>query len=103
MGKNKIEVESFGQYRKTLEENGVILASEDRSDRIQHQLHDHSVKANSTLREDKELLAIMANEVEYPEVLTGTFPVQIPEVAARNFDQCHAQTSKILLRYRCCR
>ena len=74
MGKNKIEVESFGQYRKTLEENGVLLAFEDRSDRIQHQLHDHSVKANSALREDKELLEIMANEVEYPEVLTGTFP-----------------------------
>lgn len=74
MGQKKIEVESFGQYKKTLEDNGVILAFEDRSNRIQSQLQDHAMKANSVLREDHELLEIMANEVEFPQILTGTFP-----------------------------
>lgn len=74
MGQKKIEVESFEQYKKKLEDNGVILAFEDRSNRIKGQLHDHALKANSVLREDHELLEIMANEVEYPEILTGTFP-----------------------------
>jgi glycyl-tRNA synthetase beta chain len=74
IGNRKIEVESFDQYRKKLDENGVILAFEDRSNRIHGELHDHALKANSELREDKELLELMANEVEFPEVLTGTFP-----------------------------
>ncbi len=73
MGSGKIEVESFKQYRKKLEENGVILAFEERSARIRRQLHDHVLRANGVLQEDEELLNTMANEVEYPEVLTGTF------------------------------
>ena len=39
-------------------------------------LQEHVSKADSVLLEDDELLQIMANEVEFPEVLTGTFPAE---------------------------
>jgi glycyl-tRNA synthetase beta chain len=74
LGSSKIPVESFDQYRKKLEENGVVLAFEDRVERIRKELQENVSKAKGVLLEDEDLLQTMANEVEYPQVLTGSFP-----------------------------
>ena len=53
-----------------------MLAFEDRLRSNSQRVQENSPKVNGVLREDKELLQIMANEVEYPQVLTGTFPAE---------------------------
>ncbi|HSE42574.1 MAG TPA: glycine--tRNA ligase subunit beta [Acidobacteriota bacterium] len=73
LGSQKIEVEYFDRYRKKLEENGVILAFDDRTERIRKGLQQNVSDAKGVLLEDEDLLHTMANEVEYPQVLTGTF------------------------------
>jgi glycyl-tRNA synthetase beta chain len=74
LGSQKIVVESFDQYRRKLEENGVVLAFEDRVARIRKELLENVSKVKGLLLEDEELLQTMANEVEFPQVLTGSFP-----------------------------
>ena len=76
LGSQKIDVESYDQYRKKLEENGVVLSFDDRSQRIRKELQENVSKINGILLEDDDLLQIMANEVEYPQVLSGTFPAE---------------------------
>ena len=74
LGKRKLEVTSYDQYRSTLAENGVVLRFSDRRSFIQVELEQHAAAVNGRLKKDEELLRTMANEVEYPQVLTGNFP-----------------------------
>lgn len=76
MGKKRLEVDSVRDYRQKLQENGVILSFNDRSSKITTELQEQSKKVHGNLRQDAELLRIMANEVEFPEVLTGSFPAE---------------------------
>ncbi|HEY4491628.1 MAG TPA: glycine--tRNA ligase subunit beta, partial [Acidobacteriota bacterium] len=69
----KISVSSFEDYKRNLLQNGVILSFADRLTKISQELREHSAILGATLKEDPELLRLMANEVEYPEVLTGRF------------------------------
>lgn len=73
LGKSKIEIETFSDYSKKLKENGVILRFSDRTEKISKELMHAAQKSGGTLAEDPDLLRIMANEVEYPEVLKGSF------------------------------
>ena len=70
----KFTVTSYEDYRRKLQENGVVLALEDRIETIRRELHEQTAAAGGILREDPDLLRTMANEVEYPEVLSGGFP-----------------------------
>lgn len=74
LGQKKIPVSSFEGYCHSLEENGVMLKFEDRVRKISAELEDHARSAGGVLRSDSPLLNIMANEVEFPEVLRGSFP-----------------------------
>ncbi len=74
LGKKKLPVQSYEDYKSKLAENGVVLRFEDRRDSIQRELEQHATATGGCLKEDRELLRIMANEVEFPEVLTGNFP-----------------------------
>lgn len=73
LGKSKIEIQAYSDYSKKLEENGVILRFADRTAKISNELIREAQKSGGTLADDPELLRIMANEVEYPEVLKGSF------------------------------
>ena len=74
--KKKITVSSYETYRNLLQENGVVLVLEDRIETIRRELREQASIAGGTLREDPDLLHTMANEVEYPEVLTGNFSAE---------------------------
>lgn len=76
MGKKRLEVDSFNDYRQKLQANGIILSFDDRAAKITTELVEQSKRVNGSLRQDPELLTIMANEVEFPEVLTGSFPAE---------------------------
>ena len=73
LGKSKIEIQAFSDYSKKLRENGVILRFVDRTEKISKDLIHEAQKSGGTLAEDPDLLRIMANEVEYPEILKGSF------------------------------
>lgn len=73
LGSDRIEVTSFSEYRSKLLANGVTLSFEDRIRKITAELHAKAAEVNGTLKEDPDLLRIMTNEVEYPEVLAGSF------------------------------
>jgi glycyl-tRNA synthetase beta chain len=73
LGKAKISVRSYSEYRKKLEANGVILRFEDRASKITKELQLEAEKSGGAVALDPDLLRIMANEVEYPEVLSGSF------------------------------
>ncbi|MGH9856295.1 MAG: glycine--tRNA ligase subunit beta, partial [Acidobacteriota bacterium] len=64
----------YEQYRSRLAENGVILRSSERQSLIQTELKQHASAVNGNLKQDDDLLRTMANEVEFPQVLTGNFP-----------------------------
>ena len=70
--RKKIPVDSYETYLKQLHENGVVLTLEDRIETIRRELDEQTSAAGGTLKEDPQLLHIMSNEVEFPEVLTGT-------------------------------
>lgn len=73
LGSRKIAVRTSAEYRRGLHENGVLLKFEDRLTLIESQLREHATAAGGILKQDADLARIMANEVEYPEVLTGRF------------------------------
>lgn len=73
LGSLKISVDSYADYREKLKQNGVVLRFEDRVEKIAAELHHQAAEARGRLKEDPDLLRIMANEVEYPEVLKGAF------------------------------
>jgi glycyl-tRNA synthetase beta chain len=74
LGNQKIKIDSYSDYKQKLSENGVVLRFEDRVQKISTELYQKASEAGGKLNEDVELLRIMANEVEYPEILKGTFP-----------------------------
>lgn len=73
LGSDRIEVTSFSDYRSKLHANGVTLSFEERVRKITDELHANAEQAGGKLKEDADLLRTMANEVEYPEVLAGSF------------------------------
>lgn len=73
LGSRKIEVRTNAEYRQKLHENGVVLKFEDRLALIETQLHEQIAAAGGRIKQDPDLARVMANEVEYPEVLTGSF------------------------------
>ena len=56
-----------------MSENGVLLAFADRVEKIKRELEEQASALSGNLKEDTELLDTMGNEVEYPEVITGSF------------------------------
>jgi glycyl-tRNA synthetase beta chain len=74
LGQKKIAVKSFEEYKFKLADSGVVLRFEDRMRTIQEGLEFHAATSNGVLKTDEELVRIMANEVEWPEVLSGSFP-----------------------------
>ena len=74
LGKKKLAANSYEEYKARLSENGVVLRSTERTEIIRRELEEQSTAAGGHLKEDELLLRVMANEVEYPEVLTGNFP-----------------------------
>jgi glycyl-tRNA synthetase beta chain len=74
LGKKKIKVKSYEEYKDKLHENGVILRTQDRISLIQDQLAQHAMASGGRLQADEELLNLMSNEVEFPEVMSGNFP-----------------------------
>jgi glycyl-tRNA synthetase beta chain len=80
LGQRKIAVGSYEEYKNKLNENGVILGFKDRLEKIHGELVTHAENAGGILKEDQDLLRTMANEVEWPEVLTGAFPASFLEL-----------------------
>ena len=74
LGKKKLPVGTYEEYKSTLQENGVLLRFSERMDIIARQLAEHATVSGGELKDDHELMRIMANEVEFPEVLSGNFP-----------------------------
>lgn len=73
LGNRTIEVRADAEYRRMLHENGVVLKFEDRLSVIENQLREQAAAADGILKPDADLARTMANEVEYPELLTGHF------------------------------
>lgn len=71
--RKRITVKSYSQYRTALAENGVILSFNDRVSKIEAGLQEQSTTAKGKLKADPDLLRTMANEVEFPEILMGSF------------------------------
>jgi glycyl-tRNA synthetase beta chain len=74
LGKTKLTAKSYEEYKGRLSENGVVLRSTERIEIIRRELQEQATAAGGQLKADEPLLRVMANEVEYPEVLTGNFP-----------------------------
>jgi glycyl-tRNA synthetase beta chain len=92
LGKKKLEVTTYEQYCSALLENGVILRFSERQALIQTELEQHASAINGNLKEDQDLLRTMANEVEFPEVLTGNFPpdfLELPQEILMNAMRKH--------------
>lgn len=73
LGTGRIAVRTNAEYRQKLHENGVLLKFEERLAVIEKQLAEQTAAVGGTLRQDADLARLMANEVEYPEVLSGRF------------------------------
>ena len=92
LGANWIEVSSFKDYSDKLANNGVLLSFESRTRKISEELHRKAAEAGGNLRVDDDLLRTMANEVEYPEVLAGSFPrefLKLPQEILMNAMRKH--------------
>ena len=92
LGKRRFEVTSYNQYCSALNENGVVLRFSERRSLIQAGLEEQAAAVNGNLKEDKDLLQTMANEVEYPQVLTGEFPstfLELPQEILMNAMRKH--------------
>lgn len=75
-------IKRAADYEKVLQKARVLASTESRRERIAAQLHDCAEKAGLVCREDPELLAEVANLVEWPVAVTGTFDESFLEVPA---------------------
>ena len=67
------EVNSLDAYEKYLAEQGIILDSDERRQNIYQQALKLADSVNGILKDDQDLLVEIANLVEYPTALLGTF------------------------------
>ncbi len=74
LGKPRISVKSFSQYRESLAANGVLLDPEERRARIQGQI-DFLLRMEKDyrLKENPELLSTLVHLTEHPTPLIGSF------------------------------
>jgi glycyl-tRNA synthetase beta chain len=70
----KIEARNFQEYKDALQEKRVIIDEAERKQLILGQIESHLAPLNAQLYPDPELLAKLANDVEYPYVFMGSFP-----------------------------
>ena len=69
----KIKCEDFKFYRKALEENYVILDSNDRQKQINQNLEKFCKKKKVKLNKNEELIRRVADSVEWPNLFFGSF------------------------------
>lgn len=66
-------IDSLGAYEKYLAGQGIILDSDERRQNIYQQALKLADSVNGILKDDQDLLVEIANLVEYPTALLGTF------------------------------
>ena len=76
----KVNVAGPEAYEKTLEAAGVVVAFEERRARLARQLETLSAAAGGRVVADAELLATLAEIVEYPTIVKGDFPESFLEL-----------------------
>lgn len=74
LGESRIPVSDIDSYFKVLEEQGKVIADQDRRrQEIWAQIQQSAVKLGGTVPENQDLLDTVTNLVEYPSVVTGHF------------------------------
>jgi len=62
-------------YEAVLEEAGIVVGFQERRDRMARQIDELARAAGGRVVADEELLSILAEIVEYPRIVAGSFPV----------------------------
>ena len=75
-GSPDLEIRSAGSYREQLQQTGVMLDFTERRNHIVARAAELAAEAGGQLRDDPDLIAEVANMVEYPLVLCGDFDSQ---------------------------
>jgi len=69
-----VAVSSPDAYEAALEAAGIVVSCADRQARLKRQIDDLAKSAGGSVVEDDELLATLAEIVEYPTIVMGRFP-----------------------------
>ena len=73
LGSSAVNVSSFLDYEKRLQQNGVIIRPTKRQDKIAAELDAHAKKGSCRIHEDASLRKLVAYLNEYPTVIQGNF------------------------------
>lgn len=79
-GENEIQISTIAEYFEKLKENNVIISIEDRKKMIVEQIEKRCTEANEKVRIEEALLEEVANLVEYPYPIVGSFNTEFLEV-----------------------
>jgi glycyl-tRNA synthetase beta chain len=70
----KLNVETFAEYKSLLRKNKVIIDPDERRRQILNQAENKLKKLDAKLHQDEPLLEKLTYDVEYPYVFIGSFP-----------------------------
>ncbi len=73
LGSSAVNVSNFLDYEKRLQQNGVIIRSTRRQEKIAAELAAHAKKGSYRIHEDASLRKLVAYLNEYPTVIQGSF------------------------------
>src|SRR5207247_672729 len=73
LGSSAVTVSNFADYEKRLQQNGVIIRSAKRQEKIAAELEAHAKKGSYRIHEDATLRKLVAYLNEYPTVIQGNF------------------------------
>jgi glycyl-tRNA synthetase beta chain len=73
LGSSAIPVKSFADYERRLQQNGVIVRSSRRQEKIAKELEAHAKRGSCRIHEDALLRKLVAYLNEYPSVIQGDF------------------------------
>jgi glycyl-tRNA synthetase beta chain len=73
LGSSAIQVSSFADYEKRLQQNGVIVRPARREEKIAKELEAHAKRGSYRIHEDASLRRLVAYLNEYPSVIQGDF------------------------------
>lgn len=79
-GENEIQISTIAEYFEKLKENNVIINIDDRKKMIVEQIEKRCTEANEKVRIEEALLEEVANLVEYPYPIVGSFNTEFLEV-----------------------
>lgn len=79
-GEKNIEIKSIPEYFEKVRENNVIIDIEERKESIVEQIEKRCTEVNEKVHIEKALLEEVANLVEYPYPIVGSFNTEFLEV-----------------------